>query len=818
MKFKIFTTFLLMLMPFLSFGQSLKRPTIWADQSDKGRIISKIDKYTWAQDIVDDLHKFVDETVDEHQENPETILKSIPEFAAHSKFYSDAAGVAPVPAHNKILLKVNYAALLYYITGEDKYASFTADVIMFYLDKLAQRTPQTTTISGSGFFDPRATYSHIALSYDFIYDYLQKSRRKVYNLEKGRYVKYDNDLAQKGFTNIVGDALQEFGKADEYGSMISNHPILTSTGTLYSILCIDDDAERERLLNVFWEVGTKHQNSFKNTILPMFGSQGIWPESLSYSFMPNVSVVMNILDRLKPELNIAEDYKHVLEGNFLFDNLRGPDRQFVRYGDSHRPIDQTETLYRITLDIAKRHNFTDLIDKANVALSQYYAVEGGYKPVVSSGVFDNNKAMMALFWCDDLPEVDSSINFQTPTVVIEHAGIALQRNYVEKDNYEYGMCGIIGGGFYVHSQVTGIALELYGAGYYMATGGGLPHQLKNRKIPLHQNYYVRHAGCNTIIINGETRGGTRKEWRSNGHLWQNNAVNIAAEPAHLENPVNSNFSFATQHLDDDVNKCEQERTLALLRTSETTGYYLDFFRSKALGENKFQDYIFHNIGDKMHITNFDGDQFDMTATDRFQNEIGDGVQSPGWCFFDKDATVSPLTSETVKVRFDVDYNGRYMHMLIPAGVDREYAQTLAPPTREAKNGYEDKKSQLLAIRQYSEAWDKAYVAVLEANDSKRSSVKTVSAIKDGEKVIGADVISFVDGSVVRDIIICQDSDDAEYQDAKNQIYFKGRYAVIRTTRKTNEISAELYIGDGDVLKYQGATLNGGVKRCATMTL
>lgn len=547
----------------------------------------------------------------------------------------------------------------------------------------------------------------------------------------------------------------------------------------------------------------------------MFGAQGIWPEALSYSFMPNVSVVMNILDRLKPEMNIAQEYKHVLEGNFLFDNLRAPDRQFVRYGDSHRDVDQTEALYRITLDIAKRHNFTDLIDKSNVALSQYYTAEGGFNPTVTDGVFDNNKAMLALFWCEDLPEVDSSINFQTPTVIIDHAGVALQRNYVDDNNYEYGMCGIIGGGFYVHSQATGIAMELYGAGYFMATGGGLPEQLKNRKIPLHMNYYVRHAGCNTIIVNGASRGGTRKEWRTNGHLWQNTAVNIAAEPKHLEDPINENFSFATQHLDDEVNECVQERTLAIVRTSPTTAYYLDVFRSKSLGDNKFHDYIYHNIGDKMSIMSSENELLAQNSTDRFQNEIGDGVESPGWCYYDTQASVTAQMQEAVKMRFDVDYNGRYMHILIPAGVDREYAQTLAPPTREAKNGYVDKKSQLLAIRQYSEAWDKAYVAILEPSSEEQGSVKSVKSLVNGDKVVGVEVVSQVGDKEIKDIIICQDSDDAIYQDKRNKIYFKGRYAIIRLESQGGTTKSELYIGAGVTLKHEKKTLHATEGNSAT---
>lgn len=86
-------------------------------------------------------------------------------------------------------------------------------------------------------------------------------------------------------------------------------------------------------------------NAILNTILPMFGEQGVWPESVSYSFMPNITMILNIVGRIKPEMNILSDNMHILEGNFLLGHLRYPDRRFVRCGDSKRNTDGTDHLY-----------------------------------------------------------------------------------------------------------------------------------------------------------------------------------------------------------------------------------------------------------------------------------------------------------------------------------------------------------------------------------------------------------------------------------------------------------------------------------------
>lgn len=798
----------MLLIPTMSIGQSLQRPMIWTTKGEKSAVIEKIEKYDWAASVVEQLHEQVDGDVAQHKSDPTAVLNRIPELAANSKVYPDAKAVAPTSAHQAVLIKATYSAILYYLYGDESYAQYAADILMHYMSQVAERTPETATISGSGFFDPRTTYIQVALTYDFLYDYLCTPNREVYSLSKGGKEVYDDRVAQRAITNIVGDALQEYGKADIYGSMISNHPILTAPGAFFSILCVEDDEERERLLDVFWNKGTRHQNSFTKTILPMFGEQGSWPEALSYSFMPNVTLVLNMMDKLKPEMGLAKEYSYLFEGNFLFDNLRAPDRRFVRYGDSHRNVDQTERLYRISLDVAQRHGFKELEKKSIVALQQGYDADGGFRAQVSKGTFDNHSALMYLFMYEDLPEVREKIDFQKPTVIVNHAGVALQRNYVEKQNEEYGLCGIIGGGFYVHSQATGITLELYGSGYFMTAGGALPDTLKERKEPLHQEYYVRHAGNNTMIVNGTTHGGTKKEWRSNGHLWQDTAYNVAAEPQHLQDPVNKNFSFATQHLDDEENKCDQERTLAILRTSATTAYYVDMFRSRSLEENKFHDYIYHNIGDRVSITNNKGKEYSFLSTDRFDNEIGDGVKSPGWCYYDSPADVTKLTTEAVNVRFDVDFDGRYMHMMMPAGVKREYAKTLAPPIREAKNGYAKKKSQLIAVRQYGEAWDSAYVVVFEPSSKKEGSVESVSNVMDGDKVVGCRVVSRVGRSVICDTIICQDRDDAQFVDKRSGISFKGRYAVVREVEGE---SVDLYIGDGDSLSYRDMQITSEVK-------
>ncbi|MDP5228873.1 MAG: hypothetical protein NWQ38_00665 [Cellulophaga sp.] len=798
---KYLVILLLILFAGVSNAQSLEHPVIMVTQDEKDKILALIENHDWAQQIVDQLHDSVDGSLEEYKTNPNTILDQVPAFATsdHQNIEKEAGSVAA--AHNKIVTLAANSGMLFYLTEDERYAQFTADILNVYFDHIAPLTPETTTICGYAFFDPRTTYDQLAIAYDFIFDYLKQPQTKVYNKKQGIQVAFDNTKAQKAIQNIVGNVLQEYGPVDSYGKQISNHPILTAPGALFGILCVEDDVERERLFKIFWETGTAHQNSFTKTILPMFSSQGIWPESLSYSFMPIITMVLNIVDRVKPEMNVTENNQHIFEGNFLFDYLRNPDRTFVRYGDSKRYNDGTTPLYQYTLSIADRRGYQNLKSKAEVALTQSYKSQGGYQPNLGQGSIFNNYSALQLFWGVPLPEtINKTVDLNKPTVIVDHAGIALQRNYVDTDNEIYGLCGIIGGAHYVHSHLTGIAMELYGAGYIMAPNAGLPRTVSERQIPLHEHYFRIYAGNNTVVVNGTSHGLDEGSWKGKANVWQNTTVNIAAEPKHLEDPISKDFSFATQFLNDTVNDAKQERTLSTIRTSATTGYYFDMFRSKSNTTNNFHDYIYHNIGDNMQLSDTKNKEVSLKATDRYQNDIGDVVKSPGWRYFEETKTTK-MTTDAVKVRFDVEYDDKYMHVMIPKGVEREYTKALAPPTREAKNDYINKKTQVLAIRQQGEAWESPFVAVFEPSLKKNPSIQNILPLQDNNKTVGAIITSKVGNTLITDYIICQDNNDALYENKAIELTFQGRFGIVRKIVNEDKTEIVLYIGEGKRLAY-----------------
>ena len=376
----------------------------------------------------------------------------------------------------------------------------------------------------------------------------------------------------------------------------------------------------------------------------------------------------------------------------------------------------------------------------------------------------------------------------------------------------YGLVGIIGGASYVHSHLTGIAMELYGACDFMGPNAGLPPSLAERQIPEHTDYFRLYAGNNTVVVNGTSHGIQPGSWNSASYLYQNTTVNVASEPTHLGDAISSEFGFATQYLEDNINGAQQQRTLSILRTSPTTAYYFDVFRSRSLGSNLFHDYIYHNLGDAMKVTDFDNKPITQTATTKYQNDVGDPVKNPGWRYFEGTKSTA-ATDVPVRVQFQMDATKSSMNVTIPGGADKEYTSALAPPSREALNGYINKKTQVLVIRQKGEAWDKPFIATFEPAVG-TVSVKMVEELRTGAKVVGAKVTSVVGTDTIIDYVISHDNATSVYDNTAEKISFEGRFGVVRVIKKPGQTSNPycLYIGEGKKIQYGSKVLDANTAK------
>jgi len=153
-----------------------------------------------------------------------------------------------------------------------------------------------------------------------------------------------------------------------------------------------------------------------------------------------------------------------------------------------------------------------------------------------------------------------------------------------------------------------------------------------------------------------------------------------------------------------------------------------------------------------------------------------------------------------------------MNMFAPPGVAREYTKALGPATREASGGYLTKKTQVLAIRQQGEAWDKPYVHIFEPSKSTNTSVKSTAYLHRGEVIVGAKVESQIGDKVITDYVICQEDDSKTVSIPDAEIEFTGHFAVIRHEQILDKAYVTLYIGEGTSLTYGQYSLDADLDK------
>ncbi len=239
-----------------------------------------------------------------------------------------------------------------------------------------------------------------------------------------------------------------------------------------------------------------------------------------------------------------------------------PNGEFVRFGDSHRRLEEDVYSYEMMNRLATEHNRTDAQRRAAGAILR----------LIDEGKYDRSKYERQTYvytrplkWLWFEPELNGEM---IPVVFprtdsLAHAGLILQRNAEDAEN---GMMCWQGGAHHVHAHATGMNMELYGLGNVVGAEGG--RSVYGSEI--HTQYYILYAAHNTVIVNNASRG-------SGGlaELGQDTVQVVSAEPAPRTSAVSPECSFATTVFTNlygaDVKKAEQQRTMALIRTTPTTG-------------------------------------------------------------------------------------------------------------------------------------------------------------------------------------------------------------------------------------------------------
>ncbi len=813
----------------------LPHPHILVNSSDKAVVLQKIAGQTWAKSIFEEMKKGVDPYVERHQTNREWILSRylmnrVP-GKRYTRAYSDNGGSqivrfegdAPFPTvritsklrapvtekgsryirpsleelvpydTSRVMEMLNTetkrkekidpqtyvtdingqindlaqdAALVYWLTGEEKYARFAADI----LDQWVKGAYFQEPIIGAcrtGYLEIQtlgdAAYRPLILAYDFVYPFMKKAGYSL-DFYETVFEKFASTLAFRGFWN-------------------NNWYAAESSTMVFASLSLENQQKRDYYLQFYLSKDTTNrgcgQLGLPSTVEKWLTHDGHWKEPGGYHNYPVTNLLVSAVAMEKNGYDIFRKFPALFRASYAMLKYSFPNLTVSAFGDTGRASQSPESL-EIGLVFALKYNQPELPE---MLASMKKLIDGGRYSRDRSGF------MGLLCYLPEIPEVKSVYSWPR-SGELEFARYFLQRNGTDPAT---GLMYGVQGASYNHNHCNGMAMELYGCGQVMGIDAGTG---PNYEHPLHVNYFSQWAAHNTVVA-----AGASSSVPFSGSAGQKNIGQIelvAMEPLPDQEAVSADYSFTeTSYLDKSTNT-NQLRTMAIIRTSPSTGYYVDIYRSDNAISN---DYVYHNIGDTLLFSGMNRKPLATVSTTYPLT----GKDYPGFRFYTGVRKLENYSGSLVAL-FPVkgeDSKELFMQALIPGGAGRTYYQAKSLKTHTAGRLYNEVPLPVFTIRTTSEAWKNPFVAVYEPFSG--SGNQTVTEVEKLEEVSSAgNTVLKVRNTNKSSQFIFQGNDNSR-QIKGNSFSFRGYFGVASLNNGKLE---KLYLGRGSEISYGPVSIAG----------
>jgi hypothetical protein len=315
------------------------RPFIWVRDEEKAGIQHKIANNAWATSVFNGMISRVASAVTSHQSNRDSFIRGLPvDWTLAPEKFKTIPAYAESTVRSAAEAKFNNGvdcAVLYYLTGDVKYARLAADILHNAVKTLLLVAPSTSTGNGGWIFqddflkEARATGTQLPIIYDYLYAYLQTNQ--VYDVQTAGMVNFNFTNAQSAFRTL-------YQLARDHGQKESNWSALEATTMLNNLLALDSSTERATALQIYLTTGTSKQASLDYDYRNYQQEGDLWPESLQYagavgSIRTNHMV---LLERVDPSLNLFDPYPNLPLSLPRISYLRYPNSEQIMFGDGHR--------------------------------------------------------------------------------------------------------------------------------------------------------------------------------------------------------------------------------------------------------------------------------------------------------------------------------------------------------------------------------------------------------------------------------------------------------------------------------------------------
>ncbi len=832
-------------------------PRIYITQDEKSNLELTIQDEDWAKEVLKGIHKQLDEHVERHIADPEWMVSRLQMYwntkatnvYVNGVDYSHADGEAPVPTvrftgsrnsttnygtpkleditpymddprglylpnrskegapfewveqaktgniianiNREILGLARDAAFIYWLENDEHFAKFSFDVFDTYMTGMSYRSEPIDLLNGHiqtlvGFTHfqviHEGTLRDIAELYDFLHVYIKANHPE-------KIATYDTTI--KRWT----DQIIKNGVPQNNWNLHQAKIILKAAMVLQDNKNYEDKKGREYYIDYILNITSARQWSL--TKFMDYGydeNNGVWAECPGYS-----QGVTNDLT------NFIRDFDNSFDFNLLpYTPVMGkavkmlpqylfPNGQAVAFGDSYYGSISTESMSDMVRIAQKNGN--EKLEEEFTSMYRLFETNAGQQ-----NEFRRPRANISSFFAskplalNPKYETGKLSDYITQTFHAPNVSWHVQRMGAGKDGMMVSLNGSLGN----HMHANGINMELYGKGFVQ---GADPGKGANYLQPIYLEYYSQFPAHNTVMVDGIS---------SYTEMLSYHAFDLkgAYPKSEQKEGYYPNITYSDVYFLEPESQSDQSRLVSIVRTGETTGYYVDIFRSKKQKKgDKFHDYFYHNLGQTMQLKDASGKPLALSPSEEMAF-AGGHLYALDYMWDKK----SLLTDDDYQAEWKIDMpdgeDDVFMNLWMKGTEGREVFSIKSPSNKafRGRSGipYDVDKAPYLtfAARQHGEAWEHPFISVYEPFTSEQGkSIASIQGFDDenGNKDFAG--IQVLNKSGREDYIFS--SSEGKLASYKG-ISSDAAYALIG---KENHGDLVLFMGNGKLLIGEGYTIS-----------
>ena len=715
---------------------------------------------------------------------------------------ANVSGANIESVNEEIMRYAKDASFVYWVTDDVKYAKFAFDLFDTYMTGMYYRSEpidllnsHAQTLVGLSTFEviQERILNELSYTYDFLWNYISDNHKDRLSMYAATFKKWIDVSIKNGVPH-------------------NNWNLHKSKFILKVAMVLEDNSHytdgkgREYYIDYILNKSMARQWSLSRFMAYGFDSNtGIWNECPGYAQSVVHELTMFIRDydntfnqSLLPYTPVM--YKAV-EGlpQYLF-----PNGQTSAFGDSYygnlnrEPISDMIRLAQKHGDRENEVRFTKMLKLFAQNNEQQSPGYDKLSPQVAS--FFTGKPLVLE---NDVPEGKLN-DYVTPVFYAPNVSWLVQRN--KFDDAHNGLMISQYGSFGNHMHANGLAIELYGKGYILGAESGIGSSYFEKP---YLEYYSQFPAHNTVMVDGISKY---------PEMLSNHPFDLLAcyPQSGQKDGYYPNVTYSEAYFLEPESRSDQNRFLSIVRTDETSGYYIDIFRSKKQrGGDRYHDYFYHNLGQELFVQDKNGTNMNLKPSDEM--DFAGGHLFALDYMWDKQ---SAKTNDDYRAVWKMTYpdgNNIYMNLWMKGYEGREIFTIKASPVKSFRSNdafpYEANKAPYLTIaaRQHGEAWSHPFVAIYEpTNEAEGKSIVSIDAFTPCNSV-SSDFVGLIVKSISgRTDYIFSSINDEKVQ--YNNMSVNGSYVLVSETGK----DFTLFMGNATSLAAKGFGIEAKVKTNAVL--